>query len=108
MTRPRSKYGAVPTVVDGVRFASKREARRFRQLQLLARAGHINALELQPVYHLHALGGVKVARYVADFRYLDERTGLRVVEDVKGVKTPVFRLKAKWLKAQYGIEVQCV
>lgn len=106
--RKGSKYGAVPTHVDGIRFASRREAERYRQLRLLELAGHITNLQLQPAYDLHAPGGVRVARYVADFAYRDERTQRLVIEDAKGVKTPVFRLKAKWLKAEHGVEVQCV
>jgi hypothetical protein len=103
-----SKYGAVPTVLDGIRFASKREADRYAQLRVLELAGRITHLQLQPAFDLHALGGVRVARYVADFAYRDEHTQRLVIEDVKGVKTPVFRLKAKWLKAEHGIDVQCV
>lgn len=107
-SRRRNKFGAVKTVVGGVAFASKREARRYQHLCLLQAAGHISGLQLQPAFDLHALGGVKVARYVADFAYRDETTQRQVVEDVKGMKTPVFRLKAKWLKAEHGIEVVCV
>jgi len=104
----RSKYGAVPTRLDGLRFASKREADRYAELRVMEIAGHITNLQLQPAYDLHALGGVKVARYVADFAYRDERTQRLVIEDAKGMKTPVFRLKAKWLQAEHGIEVRCV
>lgn len=104
----RNKYGAVPTVLDGIRFASKREADRYAQLRLLEIGGHVTNLQLQPSFDLHAVGGTKVARYVADFAYRDERTQRLVIEDAKGMKTPVFRLKAKWLKAEHGIEVRCV
>jgi hypothetical protein len=102
------KYGAIATELDGIRFASRREAARYAQLRVRALAGEIANLQLQPTFDLHALGGIKVARYVADFAYRDERTQQLVVEDVKGVKTPVFKLKAKWLKAEHGIEVACV
>lgn len=104
----RQKYGAVKTVLDGIRFDSKREADRYAQLRVLALAGHITALQHQVSYDLHALGGVKVARYVADFVYRDERSQRLVVEDVKGVKTRMFSLKAKWLKAEHGVTVVCV
>jgi hypothetical protein len=102
-----SKYGAIPTVLDGIRFASRREADRYAHLRVLALTGLITDLELQPAFALHALGGTKVAKYVADFAYRDA-AGQLVIEDVKGVKTTVFRLKAKWLKAEHGIEVKCV
>lgn len=106
--RRSHKYGAVPTVLDGIRFSSKREADRYAQLRVLEIAGSITNLQLQPRYDLHAPGGTKVATYIADFAYRDERTQRLVIEDAKGVKTPVFRLKAKWLKAEHGIEVRCV
>lgn len=104
----RGKYGAVRTEFDGIRFASLREAERYRQLRLLSLAGHVSNLQLQVPYVLKAEGGVPVSKYVADFVYRDERTQQTVVEDAKGVKTAVYRLKEKWMKAQYGIEVRCV
>lgn len=100
----RNKYGAVRTEVDGIVFASRAEARHYGRLKILERAGEITDLELQPKYDLH-VNGVKVAYYKADFRYVT-RDGQTVVEDVKGVKTPVYRLKKKMLKAEYGIDIQ--
>jgi hypothetical protein len=98
-----TKYGAIRTEVDGVTFASKAEARRYAELKLLERAGEIAQLELQPRYPL-VVNGVKVATYVGDFRYI-ERGGL-VVEDTKGVRTPVYKLKAKLMLAVHGITVK--
>lgn len=108
----RSKYGAKPTVVDGIRFASQKEAKRYRELTLLGRAGEIWDLELQPRYELlaplpkdHPLVGKRmkcIGAYVADFAYTDPLIG-RVVEDVKGFKTPLYRWKKKHVEAQYGI-----
>lgn len=102
-----SKYGAVPTDVDGIRFASKAEARRYGELSLMEYAGEIHELELQPAYDL-VVNGVKIGKYVADFRYVLADTGAVVVEDVKGgnaTKTPVYRLKAKLVRALYGVEI---
>jgi len=99
----RSKYRNVRTEVDGIKFASKAEARRYGQLQLLVKAGEIRDLELQRKYDLP--GGVK---YVADFDYIDARTGLPITEDVKGVLTPVFKLKAKQFAAIYHRPIQIV
>jgi hypothetical protein len=108
----RSKYRAVPTVIHGVRFASKAEARRYQELLLLGMAGEIRNLELQPRFPLH-VGGVKVGDYVADFRYeaLVRWVGsgpgwFDVVEDVKGVRTPVYRMKKKHVEAEYGIAIR--
>jgi len=94
----RSKYKAVPTVVDGVRFASKAEAKRDAELQLLAKAGAIQSLERQPRFVLRA-NGEKVCTYVADWRYFE---GSReVIEDKKGVQTPAFKIKWALAKACY-------
>lgn len=108
------KYKAVPTEVDGIRFASKKEARRYQELRLLERAGEIADLELQPRFELSVLG-VRLGAYVGDFRYKERRdrtrTGDRaatclVVEDTKGFRTPLYRWKVKHVLAQYGIEVR--
>lgn len=107
----RHKYGAQPTTVDGVRFASKREASRYQELKLMERAGAIKELTLQPVYPLHVpekgrVGVyVTVGKYIGDFRYREGPNGLLVLEDVKGVKTAVYRLKKRMVEAQYGIRI---
>lgn len=103
----RHKYGAVATTVDGYRFPSKAEARRYRELTLLEKAGEIEGLELQPRYEL-TVRGVKVGTYVGDFRYRVVKglnASLTVVEDVKGVRTPVYQLKKKLMRAQYDIDI---
>lgn len=105
--RALRKYRNVPTVVDGVSFASKAEARRWGELRLLERAGEIADLQVQPSFDL-IVNGVKVCRYVADFGYL-EVNGPRIVEDVKSPATaanPVYRLKKKLLLACEGIAVK--
>lgn len=108
MNSKRPKYRNTKTVVDGVTFQSKREASRYGELKIMERAGRIRGLELQPPYDL-VVNGTKVARYIADFRYVDCQTGETVVEDVKSPVTrahPVYRLKAKLLKALLGIAIR--
>ena len=101
--RPRtSKYGAIKTEVDGITFASRAEANRYSELKLLEAAGEISRLELQPKYPL-VVNGVKVAEYRGDFLYIQD--GHKVLEDVKGVATPVFRLKKKLVNALYNIDI---
>ena len=97
-----SKYGAIRTEVDGFVFASKREAHRYSELKLAERNGDISGLELQPNFPL-IINGKKVATYIADFRYTER--GQVVVEDSKGFRTAVYRLKKKIVEAQYGIEI---
>lgn len=106
--RKAHKFGAVATEVDGIRFASKAEARRYGQLKLLEKDGKIDRLELQPSYVL-TVNGVKVATYRADFQYIeignDGYAKAKVVEDVKGVRTPVYKMKRALVKALYGIDI---
>jgi hypothetical protein len=105
-----SKYHAQKTVVDGITFASKKEARRYGELKLLERAGEIADLQLQPRFEL-VVKGHKICTYVGDFMYSNWRNAgtdkfIATIEDVKGVKTPVYQLKKKLMKACYGIEIQ--
>ena len=111
----RTKYHNRETVVDGHRFASRREAARYGELRLLERAGQIAGLELQPAFVLHApklnsdgelVRLVSIGKYLADFRYRDLISGLEVVEDAKGVRTPVYRLKSKLIAVEYGITIR--
>jgi Protein of unknown function (DUF1064) len=108
-----SKYHAQRVVVDGIRFASKREASRYVQLKVLQKVGHIRHLQLQPAFALLAPviatgEHVTIARYVADFAYEEKSldTWWRVIEDAKGVRTPIFKLKKKWFESQYGLVIR--
>ncbi|HKY87628.1 MAG TPA: DUF1064 domain-containing protein [Pseudorhodoplanes sp.] len=101
------KYRNVPTEVDGIKFASKREARRYAELKMLEKAGAISDLRLQPRYPL-TVNGLHVCTMVGDFEYLDNETERVVTEDAKGVRTRDFINKAKLFHALYGREVQLV
>lgn len=131
----RSKYGAKPVEIDGIRFASQKEGRRYQELKLLVKAGHIKQLELQPVFRLWAhdvtvqarlkraaagmrgnpdpVTPIELGKYVADFRYQEKGLSASenerwhvVVEDVKGFKTPLYRWKKRHVEAQYGITIR--
>jgi uncharacterized protein DUF1064 len=110
-----SKYHAVPTVIDNVRFASKKEASRYCELKLLLKAGEIALLAVHPEFDLLAstmAGAECIGTYTADFRYTEkDRDGTHrlVVEDVKGgraTRTEAYRLRKRILKANYGIEIR--
>ena len=101
----RHKYSAQRTEVDGISFSSKAEARRYSELALLQKQGHIRELTLQPRYDL-IVNGMKCGFYKADFRYLDNRSSQRIVEDVKGFRTETYNLKKKLVFALYGVEIQ--
>lgn len=102
--RRLSKFGAVRTEVDGITFASKREATRYSALKLLQRAGQITELTLQPRFKLD-VNGVHICTYVGDFQYRSVKSGRLVCEDAKGVETPVFKLKRLLMRAIHGIDV---
>ena len=83
---------------DLVTFDSKKEAKRFDELLLLAKQGIIKNLTLQPEFEIiptvrwnkKTLCKIK---YIADFKY--EQNGNIIVEDVKGFKTDVYQLKKR-------------
>lgn len=102
----RSKYNARKKIVDGITFDSTREAKRYQELKVLERCGDIAGLKLQPAFELQPrvkLTSGRIQRainYRADFEYIDG-CGNQVVEDVKGMKTPVYLLKVKLLRWKY-------
>lgn len=112
---PKNKFNAVKEVIDGIKFDSKTEARRYRELKLLERAGKIKDIEVQPVYIL--LKSVKFSgddrakpamRYTADFRYYDIDKGEVVVEDVKSkatAKLTDYKMRRHMMLAIHDIEV---
>lgn len=104
----RPKYGAVRTEVNGIVFASKREAKRYQLLTILERQGLIRDLRRQVPYPLHAEGGGLVGRYDADFVYEELVDGEweMVVEDAKGFPVPLYIWKKRHLLAEYGIEIR--
>lgn len=94
-----NKFGAVATFVDGIRFDSKAEAGRWHTLRMLAMAGEILSLERQVVFPL-LVNGVTIGRYIADFVYTETNSGQRIIEDVKGHQTELFKRSAKHMAAQ--------
>lgn len=104
-----TKYGAVKTTAGGIRFDSKREAARYLELLAREQAGEIRDLRLQVRYRCE-VNGVHVCDYIADFCYYeraeDGHTWRPITEDVKGYRVPVYRLKAKLVRACFGIEIR--
>lgn len=93
-----SKYHNDPTVLDGFKFDSKREAARYQYLKSLQILGTIAGLQLQVPFAL-VVNRIKVAEYVADFTYRIVDTGESIIEDLKGAKTPVYLLKRNIMDA---------
>lgn len=121
------KYHNQPCEVDGIKFDSQKEARRYRELMALLRAGKIRDLKLQPQFTLQesykTLEGkrVQAIRYVADFSYelmplywteyesqCPDDAWIKVVEDVKSkaTKTRVYEMKRKLMLDRFGIEIR--
>jgi hypothetical protein len=100
----QSKYRNRRTTINGITFSSKREANRYLELKLLERVGEVQALSLQVPFDLDVKGR-HICKYIADFVYADRHKN-QIVEDVKGVKTPVYQIKKKLMKAIYYIDIQ--
>lgn len=100
----RSKYRAVPTVFEGIKFHSKAEAWRWSELRLLQTAHIISKLERQVPYKLFAQGGGLIGSVIVDFRYREK--GKLILDDTKGFQTPLSKWKFKHLSLQYDAEVR--
>lgn len=99
-----SKYRAKKTVIDGIKFDSKKEAKRYIVLRELEKQGNIEKLMLQPRFLLQEGfrkngKAYRKIEYVADFMY--EQDGKLIIEDVKGIKTDVYKLKQKLFEKRY-------
>jgi len=113
----RSKYGAKKVLVDGIRFDSKREAARYQFLKARQDAGEISNLELQPSFKLKCgerpillkskgYPNGRQATYFADFAYWCPVEEKRVIEDSKGMKTDIYKLKKAIVEAQFpGVKI---
>jgi hypothetical protein len=100
MFSKRPKYGNKRTARG---FASRKEEHRFDELALLEMAGRITDLRTQVTFKIE-VNGFLICRYVADFVYVEEDQ--TVVEDVKGFKTDVYKLKRKLMAAAHGVVIR--
>lgn len=91
--------------VDGKVYDSKKEMRRAQELKLLERIGDISNLREQVAFELiPKQKGERKCEYRADFVYVEN--GAEVVEDVKGHRTEIYRLKRKLMKHMLGITIR--
>lgn len=112
-----NKYGNKKVTVDGINFDSIKEANRYAELKMLQKCGVIKGLELQKKFILiptQKIANKVVERecsYIADFVYQDVKSGITIVEDVKGYRDPSsaayakFVIKRKLMLKQYGIRI---
>jgi len=121
LTRSTNKYNAKKTVIDGIEFDSKKEARRYAVLKAREEAGEISGLKRQVEFILipeqrepdtvGSRGGIhkgklleKKVSYIADFVYSEN--GNLVVEDAKGMRLPDYVIKRKLLLYIHGIQIR--
>lgn len=103
-TPKKHKYGAKRTEVNGIKFDSAKEAKRYSELLILLKAGEIGLLELQVPYELNA-GGTHSLKYIADFVYMTKE-GLKVIEDAKGYRTKEYLKKKKLMFKVHNITIK--
>ena len=102
-----SKYHAKKTVYNGVVYDSQKEAKRAWELDLLVRAGKIRDLQRQvpfillEEYYNNKGEKIRPITYIADFTYYDIDNDDWVVEDTKGVRTDVYKIKKKLFEQRY-------
>ena len=103
--KSRLKYNNVKKEVDGKKFDSTKESKRYLELKSMVERGEISELHEQ-VKFTFAHNGVKICSYIADFTY--NKDGKEVVEDVKSEMTkklPVYKMKKKMMVAFFGIDI---
>lgn len=104
-----SKYHARKTTACGITFDSRKEASRYLVLKDMEEDGIIEDLRRQVRYELIPAFDVdgrhyRAVYYVADFVYRED--GREVVEDVKGLRTDVYKLKSKLFARRYGMSIK--
>ena len=106
----RVKYHNTKTTLNGMKFDSKKEMRRWQELSLMEKAGAITDLQRQvkyvliPSQRINGKVAEKEISYYADFVY--KENGRTVVEDVKGYRTDVYKIKRKLMLYTYGIKIR--
>jgi len=100
------KYKNIKVTVDGIKFDSRKEARRYTELKMMERCGLIQNLELQKPFELQPTFRKKgktyrAIKYIADFVYYDKQREQIVIEDTKGFRTEVYKIKKKLFEYKY-------
>lgn len=106
-----NKYRNKKVIYDGITFDSIKEKNRYIELKLLERAGLIKNLKLQYEFELQpafTLNNKKIRKisYIADFYYFDNKENDYVIEDTKGMRTEVYKIKKKMFEFKYKKEIK--
>ena len=109
--RFKNKYNNKITELDGIKFHSRKEAARYSQLKLYEKGKLISDLRLQVKYELIpklVINGKseRAISYVADFVYFDTVNKIEVVEDTKGMRTDIYKIKYRLMKLIHGIDIK--
>lgn len=102
-----NKYFNKKVMLDGIKFDSRKEADRYLDLKLFNKLGLIKELELQKVFVLQPKyinnngEHIRAITYKCDFFYYDNKKEQYIVEDTKGFKTDVYKLKKKLFEYVY-------
>ena len=108
-----SKYNSRKTVINNITFDSKKEAKRYVELKKKQDEGKITDLRLQVPFELIPSFTIEIdgkkrkrrnIRYIADFTYYEN--GQKVVEDVKGRKTDIYKLKKKLFEYKFKTTIK--
>lgn len=104
--RSVTKYHNKKVCVNGKIFDSKKEALRYIELVRMEQAGFIVDLETQPKFILQSKfkkngKTIQAITYFADFMYKETKSNKVIVEDVKGVRTEVYKIKKKLFEYKY-------
>lgn len=107
----QNKYRNKITELDGIKFHSKKESVRYSQLKLYEKGGLIKDLRLQVKYELIpklTINGKteRAISYIADFVYIDTVHNVEIVEDSKGFKTEVYKIKKRLMKHIHGVDIK--
>lgn len=96
----RHKFNAKRTELDGINFASKKEAKRYQELKNLQKEGGILFFLRQVPFHIQ-----HNVKYICDFQvfWVD---GTVTFEDVKGIRTDLYEVKKKLVEANFPIEIK--
>lgn len=104
MRRRRGKYNNRRTTVCGRTFDSKKEAQRYLTLLAMEERRDISHLKCQVPFNI-LINGHVICTYKADFTYYDKERNY-IVEDVKGYRTDIYKLKKKLVEASYGVNIK--
>ncbi|MCC9090707.1 DUF1064 domain-containing protein [Bacillus pumilus] len=107
-----NKYGARKTVVDGITFDSKAEARYYEQLKWLKQAKQIKDFSLQPRFELQEAfkkndKTFRKIEYIADFLIIN-LDGSKEVIDIKGMETKEFAIKRKLYERKFDTPLKVI